>query len=373
LRGEFPRIQYFLGEMQPVQGEGSPRKFSDLDAWLQAILKEWEKIAWSILSIEAGHRAARITFWHREESAQLQIDAPSPEEAESLMNRLNSQMKVEFIDYNPYENPSSTCAFAIKIWQGWAFAEAVRETVPVALGQKHWVVEAWTKEEGEQSQPLRYDKTLEKYIESLQAEKPYDETSLHLQGPHGRALRIYVSEHRTRLELRSTLPQKELDEVARSFKSRLKLKPLKVSKLEDSGGDSAEKPKHWFWKILPVVGTALVTLVFTTAFLTELVPKYHVTILSPHGGKEDSKEISVPEFRVEWQVQKEFWFQKRDQEGYHADIRLLKDSFVTNYLNQATGDLVQKVSPGAYTLIVSIPQLHASDTVYFTVKGTNSP
>ena len=340
---------------------------------MQAILKEWEKTGQSFLSIEAGHRAVRITFWHREESVRLQIEAPSTQEAEALMNQLNRQMKVAFIDYNPYEKVTSTCAFAIKVWQGRAFAETVRDVVPVALGQRHWVVEAWTKEAGEQSQPLLYDKTVEEYLKRLQAEKPYAETSLRVEGSRGRALRIYVSANRTRLELRSTLPQTELDDLARSFKASLKLKPLKEVTPEGSGDDSEAKPKHWFWKILPVVGTALVTLIFTSAFLTELVPKYHVTILSPHGGKEDSKEIAVPEFRVEWQVQKEFLFRKRDQDGFHADIRLIKDSFATNYLNQATGDLVQKVSPGAYTLKVSIPEVHASDTVYFTVKGTNLP
>lgn len=373
MQTQFPRIRTFRGEFSRTEGNRSPRSFNDLERWLKTIIAEWDKIEGSFLSVEFGNRRAEIVFRHREESVELTVEAPSAGEADFMLNQLANQLKLEFYEDDLYSKAISSCTFAVKVWQGRAFAEAVRDAVPVAMGERHWVAEAWTKEAGDESQPLRHDKTLEEYLKRLQAEKRYVETSLRVEGPRGRALRIHVYQNLARLDLRSSLPQAELDNVAESLKSPLKLKTLKEAKAEGSGDDSAPKQKHWFLRILPVVGTALVTLVFTSAFLTELVPKYHVTILSPRGGKEDSKEFAAPEHRVEWQVQREFFFRKRDLEGFRANIRLLKDGNATSHTNQASGNLVLSLNPGSYVLTVKISELHASDTVYFAVKGTNSP
>ena len=86
----------------------------------------------------------------------------------------------------------ASCTFKIKVWQDRGFAETVRNSVPVAIGRNLWIMDAYIKVEGDQSQPIQHAKTLEDYLTLVQSGKRYSETELRVRGPRGRGPRIHV-------------------------------------------------------------------------------------------------------------------------------------------------------------------------------------
>jgi hypothetical protein len=218
---------------------------------------------------------------------------------------------------------------------------------------------------------VRHAKSLDDYLKLLTGENRFVETDLCVHGPRGRVLRIHVYDDRTRLRLSSSLPQKELDNIAQTFKTTLRLKTLEEAKLPPAGQGEESRSKSWWVRALPAIGAALLTLIFSTAFLTAIFPQYHVSIISPLGGKDGPREIGTSKFLVVWRVQKEHLFHKNDVVGTYANISVLQGDTETKHSKKASGELILTLPPGSYTLILDVLSVKVSEITYFTIGSTN--
>ncbi len=368
----FPRMLYSRFEITRV-GEGQgPGRVNTIENWSKEVVQKWPEVWNSFALIESGQRVVRLTIWQREHSVRLEVESPRRADAEAVLNELATAMEINFTDENSYRKDKSSCAYGINVWQDTVFAELVRDTIPVSMGEDHWIVEAWIKEKGEQGQPFHHAKSLDEYLKLLGGKTRFTETDLRVHGPRGRALRIHVYDNRSRLDFSSSLEQEDLDDIAETFRIRLKLKPPTEVEAVPPSQSEESKPKSLWMRALPAIGASVLTFIFSTAVFTAIFPQYRINVVTPLGGKDAPKELPTSECRVVWRVQKEHLFQKNDLNGIRANISLLEGQKVIDYPDKASGELALTLPPGSYTLLLDFPAAKASETIHFTVKSTNS-
>lgn len=191
----------------------------------------------------------------------------------------------------------------------------------------------------------------------LRKGEPYVEANIFVHGPRGAALRIHLyrsEEDKDVLELRSSMRSEQFHELVKVFRA-LRLKRLEREVPPEAGKESQRAESPWLKVLIALIALFAGSMidVAQAAF-----PKHELHLSVPPATQDNAPYIlQGSELPVEWVLRTEQWFQKREDRGSPATVRILREGlYLLEELPGQRPGMRVSLAPGHYTLEVIAPQ-----------------